>query len=44
MDSFLIVTGAILVIAGILGSVLPVLPGPPISYLGIMLLHFTEKY
>lgn len=44
MDLFLIITGAILVITGILGSVLPVLPGPPVSYVGLLLLHFTEKY
>ena len=28
---------------GIIGSVLPVLPGVPLSYAGILLLHFTEK-
>lgn len=29
-------------IAGILGSVLPVLPGPPICYVGFLLLHFSR--
>ncbi len=43
MDYFLIIVGAILIIAGILGCFLPVLPGPPISYLGILLLHFTQR-
>lgn len=27
---------------GILGCLLPVLPGPPISYIGLLLLHFTR--
>lgn len=44
MDYFLIITGAILIIVGIAGCVLPVIPGPPISYVGLLLLHFTDKY
>ena|SRR5690606_25443217 len=44
MDYVLIVFGALLMIAGILGGVLPVLPGPPLSYIGLLLLHFTGKY
>lgn len=44
MEYFLIITGAILIILGIAGCVLPVLPGPPISYVGLLLLHFTDKY
>ena len=30
-------------ILGIAGSILPVLPGPPLSYLGLILIHLTEK-
>ena len=44
MDYVLIVFGILLMIAGISGCVLPVLPGPPLSYLGLLLLHFTERY
>jgi uncharacterized protein YqgC (DUF456 family) len=33
-----------MMISGILGGVLPVLPGPPLSYIGLLLLHFTERY
>jgi hypothetical protein len=44
MDLFLIITAGILLLIGFLGSVLPVLPGIPLSYGGILLLHFTEKY
>lgn len=44
MDYVLIVLGILLLISGILGCVLPVLPGPPLSYLGLLVLHFTERY
>ena len=44
MDYFLIITGILFILTGIAGCVLPVLPGPPISYAGLLLLHFTEKY
>ncbi|MGB4655225.1 MAG: DUF456 domain-containing protein [Bacteroidales bacterium] len=43
MDIFLIVLGAILMIIGILGSVLPILPGPPLSFVGLLLLQFSSK-
>lgn len=33
-----------MMISGILGGILPVLPGPPLSYIGLLLLHFTERY
>ena len=42
MDLILIICGFILCLAGIVGSVLPVLPGPPISWLGLLLLHLTD--
>jgi uncharacterized protein YqgC (DUF456 family) len=41
MDIFLVVLGTIFIVVGLLGSLLPVLPGPPISYAGILLLHFS---
>jgi len=44
MDLFLIITAGLLLVIGFLGSVLPILPGIPLSYGGILLLHFTEKY
>ncbi len=44
MDYVLIVLGIILMIIGIVGCLLPVLPGPPLSYVGLLLLHFTERY
>ncbi|MDX9883033.1 MAG: DUF456 domain-containing protein [Prolixibacteraceae bacterium] len=44
MDYFLIGTGILFLILGILGGVLPVIPGPPLSYVALLLLHFTEKH
>lgn len=43
IETILIVLGALLIIAGFIGSFLPVLPGPPISYLGLLLLQFTSS-
>ncbi len=43
MDALLVILGIVCIIAGIVGSVLPALPGLPLSYGGILLLHFTEK-
>ncbi len=31
MDAFLLIVAIVLVLAGIVGSVLPVIPGPPLS-------------
>ncbi|HKJ43351.1 MAG TPA: DUF456 domain-containing protein [Sunxiuqinia sp.] len=44
MDYVLIGFGILLILGGIAGAVLPVLPGPPLSYVGLLLLHFTSKY
>lgn len=42
MDIALLVIGLVLMLIGILGSFLPVLPGPPISWAGLLLLHLTN--
>ncbi len=42
MDILLLVLGFILMITGILGSLLPVLPGTPVSWLGLLLLYLTK--
>jgi len=44
MDYILIGVGIVMMISGILGGILPVLPGPPLSYIGLLMLHFTERY
>lgn len=43
MDLFLIITGSILLVVGILGCFLPVLPGPPVAYAALILLQITSK-
>ena len=42
MDIVLLVLGFILMLVGILGSFLPVLPGPPLSWVGLLLLYLTK--
>ncbi|MCB0425793.1 MAG: DUF456 domain-containing protein [Mangrovimonas sp.] len=42
MDIVLVILGFILMLVGILGSFLPVLPGPPLSWLGLLLLYLTK--
>lgn len=42
MDYILLSIGLICMIVGILGSFLPILPGPPISWIGLLLLFCTD--
>ncbi len=42
MDWFLAIFGGLLMVVGLIGAVVPILPGPPISYIGLLLLHFTK--
>ncbi len=42
MDIALLIIGFLLILIGILGSFLPVLPGPPISWVGLLLLYLTK--
>ncbi len=44
MDVLLIVIGVILLLLGIVGSFVPMLPGPPLSYLSLLLLQFTSYH
>lgn len=44
MEHFLLVITILLVILGLLGSFLPVLPGPPLAFCGLLLLKLTEHY
>ncbi len=37
MDTFLIVLGGLLILGGIIGSVVPFLPGPPLAFVGLLL-------
>lgn len=41
MDTILLIIGFICVVAGVFGSFLPVLPGPMLSWLGLLLIYLT---
>lgn len=43
MDIFLLILAGVFMIVGIIGCVLPILPGPPISYVGLLLMQFTSE-
>ena len=43
MDILLIILGILCLAAGLAGCILPVIPGPPVTYAGLLLLHFTDK-
>ena len=42
MDIFLLLLGFVFVVLGIIGSFLPILPGPLTSWVGLLLLHSTK--
>ncbi len=44
MDYVLIALGILFIITGIIGGIVPIIPGPPLSYVGLLFLHFTNKY
>jgi uncharacterized protein YqgC (DUF456 family) len=41
-DYVLLILGIILMLIGIIGCLVPILPGPPLSYLGLISLHVTR--
>jgi uncharacterized protein YqgC (DUF456 family) len=43
MELFLVIVGLVFCIIGLLGSFLPVLPGPIMSWVGLLLLYLTHK-
>ena len=43
VDLVLIVFGGCLVFGGVIGSLIPVIPGPLLAYLGLLALHATEQ-
>jgi uncharacterized protein YqgC (DUF456 family) len=44
LDILLIILGIIFLIVGFIGCIVPILPGPPISYLALLMLHFTHAH
>ena len=43
MDLFYEITGLFFVLLGIAGSFLPVLPGPLTGWVGLLLLHLSDR-
>jgi uncharacterized protein YqgC (DUF456 family) len=41
-DYVLLILGIILMLIGIIGCLVPVLPGPPLSYMGLIMLHVSR--
>lgn len=41
-DYLLLISGILLMILGIIGCLVPVLPGPPFSFIGIIFLHLSR--
>ncbi len=44
MDILLIIISGFFILIGLAGCIVPIVPGPPLSYLGILFLHWTERY
>lgn len=42
MDIFLVCIAALFMILGLIGSLLPILPGPPLSWIGLLILYATN--
>ncbi|HBH23126.1 MAG TPA: DUF456 domain-containing protein [Cytophagales bacterium] len=44
MDIVLIIIGSIVALLGLIGCIIPALPGPPLNYVALLLLHFTDRH
>jgi uncharacterized protein YqgC (DUF456 family) len=44
MEVLLYILGGLFLLAGMVGALVPVLPGPPLSYIGLLLFHFSDKF
>ena len=42
LDIVLVVLGICLLVVGLVGCILPIIPGPPLSYVALLLLQITE--
>ena len=43
MNTFLIVLAFVCLVLGLIGCIVPALPGVPLSFAGLLILHFTEN-
>ena len=44
LTTILVVLGLLLVVAGFVGCILPILPGPPLSFIALLLLSFAKDW
>jgi uncharacterized protein YqgC (DUF456 family) len=44
LEGITIVIGSILMLLGLIGSILPVLPGPPLCFIGLLLLALIKNF
>lgn len=44
LEGFLIFAGILMLVLGVLGAFLPILPGPPLSFAGMIIIHLTKSY
>jgi len=42
LDYFLLILAILVLLAGFIGCLLPILPGPPLSFVAIIIVHFTR--
>lgn len=42
MDIILLISGCLLILLGVAGSFIPIIPGPVCSWLGLLVLHLTQ--
>lgn len=44
MDYLLLILAVVVIIVGFIGDIIPGIPGTPVSYLALLLVHWTERY
>ena len=44
MDYVLIIVAILVLIIGFIGDIIPGIPGTPVSYLALLLVHWTDRY
>jgi uncharacterized protein YqgC (DUF456 family) len=43
MDILLYVVALVVVLIGLIGCIIPAIPGPPISFIGLLIVHWTKS-
>lgn len=43
MDILLYIVALVVILVGIVGCIIPAVPGPPISFLGVLIVHWTAS-